>query len=205
MRAWAMRKTLHLIAADDAGWMLPLFEPGIEAWSRRRLGQLGMAGADVEKAMRVIGQMLAVGEPVSRAQVADRLAAKGIELTVQTRTHVFVTVVTSGVACFGPDVRKGEPGLMAPAAWLGERPPFDRERSLEELARRYFAAFGPATERDFAGWAGLALREVRTGMAAIGAELREVDLGNERGWVSAVVVVRRPRWSCGCCRRGTTF
>ena len=128
MRAWAMRKTLHLLAADDAAWMLPLFEPGVEAWSRRRLGQLGMSGADVQKAMRVIGRAVAAGEPVSRAQVVERLASGGIDLTVQTRTHIFVTAVTSGVACFGPDVRKGEPGLVAPQAWLGERPRFDRER-----------------------------------------------------------------------------
>jgi hypothetical protein len=182
VRAWAMRKTLHLIAADDAGWMLPLFEPGIEAWSRRRLEQLGMAGDDVEKAMKVVARAVATGEPVSRAQVVELLAAKGIELNVHTRTHVFVTAVTSGTACFGPDVRKGEPGLVAREAWLGKAPRFDRERSLAELARRYFGAFGPATEKDYAGWAGLPLRELRVGMGAIGGELREVEIAGERGW-----------------------
>ena len=33
LRTWVMRMTIHLIPTDDAGWMLPLFEPGIERWS----------------------------------------------------------------------------------------------------------------------------------------------------------------------------
>ena len=37
LRTWVMRTTVHLIPTDDAGWWLPLFEPGIERWSRRRL------------------------------------------------------------------------------------------------------------------------------------------------------------------------
>jgi len=37
-----MRTTVHLIPTDEAGWWLPIFEPGIERWSRRRLEQLGV-------------------------------------------------------------------------------------------------------------------------------------------------------------------
>ena len=31
LRTWVMRRTIHLIPTDDAGWMLPLFEPEIRA------------------------------------------------------------------------------------------------------------------------------------------------------------------------------
>jgi winged helix DNA-binding protein len=190
VRAWAMRMTLHLLDADDARWMLPLFEPGIERWSRRRLGQLGMGGPVVERAMSQIERLLASGEPASRSQVVERLARVGIELTTQLRTHVFVTAVTSGIAAFGPDAERGQPALMRRDAWLGEAPRFDRERALAELARRYFAAFGPATEKDFAGWAGLPLRDLREGMRTVGGDLREVDLAGERAW--SLGAERRP-------------
>ena len=50
----------------------------------------------------------------------------------------------------------------------------DREDSLAELARRYFAAFAPATERDFAKWSGLPLGECRVGMKRIAGELESV-------------------------------
>ena len=46
LRTWVMRMTIHLIPTDDAGWWLPLFEPVIEKWSRRRLEQLGMPPSD---------------------------------------------------------------------------------------------------------------------------------------------------------------
>jgi hypothetical protein len=47
------------------------------------------------------------------------------------------------------------------------------------LARRYLRAFGPATEADFAGWSGLALGELRSGLTAIASELREVRVGGK--------------------------
>jgi hypothetical protein len=51
--------------------------------------------------------------------------------------------------------------------WLGPTPRVDRERALAELARRYLAGHGPATDRDLAKWAGLPLRDARAGLAAI--------------------------------------
>ena len=52
LRTWVMRTTIHLIPTDDAGWWLPLFEPGIERWSRRRLEQLGLPAAKQDRALR---------------------------------------------------------------------------------------------------------------------------------------------------------
>jgi hypothetical protein len=61
--------------------------------------------------------------------------------------------------------------------WLGTAPRGDREVALAELARRYLRAFGPASDRDFACWSGLGLREVRSGLGAIAGELDETPLG----------------------------
>ena len=46
LRTWVMRMTIHLIPTGDAAWWLPLFEPDIERWSRRRLAQLGMPAGE---------------------------------------------------------------------------------------------------------------------------------------------------------------
>jgi hypothetical protein len=186
VRAWAMRGTIHLLNADDAAWMLPLFEPAAIAFSRRRLPQLGMDMPTVDRALATFGKALRAGEPVARSELAMRLASRGIELTVETRIHIFRLAVAERVACFGPDAG-GEPCLIAPAAWFGERPRIERAAALEELARRYFKAFGPATEADYAGWAGLPLRDIRPGLAAIGAELREYgEIGGRPAWTLGV-------------------
>ncbi len=170
-----MRMTIHLIPTEDAGWMLPLFEPGIERWSRRRLGQLGLPDSDVEKALRTIARALEEEGPLTRSELAARVATAGAELTTQTRLHVILTAVVSGIACLGPEDR-----LVRREDWLGRPVPFDGDAAIAELARRYLRAFGPASDRDFAYWSGLGLRQVRAGLEAIAGELEEVEHEGER-------------------------
>ena len=178
LRTWLMRMTIHLIPTDDAGWWLPLFEPEIEKWSRRRLGQLGMRSGDVEKALRVVSGALAEEGPITRTEARERVRAAGVELDTQTGMHIVGLAVTSGIASLGPD-RGKMTCLVRREDWLGKAPRFDRERALAELARRYIGAFGPATDRDFAYWAGLPLRDVRAGLNAIARETEEVRVGEE--------------------------
>src|SRR4051812_3070017 len=78
LRTWVMRKTIHLIPSDDAGWMLPLFEPEIERWSRRRLEQLAMPAATQGRALRAIAKALDRDGPLTRSEAAERLAGAGI-------------------------------------------------------------------------------------------------------------------------------
>jgi hypothetical protein len=171
VRTWAMRMTVHLLPADDVGWMLPLFEPIQERWMRRRLVQLGLPEQKVEKALGVVEKALADG-PITRAGAAEAVEAAGIKLTQQTRLHLVGTATVSGMAIQGPDFG-ASPSLVLRREWLGEPPPFDRDAALAELARRYLRGFGPATERDFARWAGLPLRDIRAGLAAIASEITE--------------------------------
>jgi hypothetical protein len=177
LRTWVMRTTIHLIPTDDAGWWLPLFEPGIERWSRRRLDQLGLPKAKQDKALRVAARVLADEGPLTRSEVRERIEAAGVELNSQTGMHIALTAVVSGIACLGPD-RGKTTCLIRRQDWLGEPPPFDRARALAELARRYLGGFGPATERDFAYWSGLPLRDVRAGLESIAGEIEQVRVGD---------------------------
>jgi len=175
LRTWLMRMTIHMIATEDAGWTLPLFEPLIEKWTRRRLAQLGIPPRSQEKALRVIERALDDG-PESRPELAERIGEAGIELDQYTRNHLSYLAVSTGIACLGPD--RGRTTLLVRREdWLDKPPRFDRRRALAELSRRYLRAFGPATEHDFAYWAGLPLRDVREGLAAIPGELEEVRAG----------------------------
>jgi Winged helix DNA-binding domain len=178
LRTWVMRMTIHLIPTDDAGWWLPLFEPAIERWSARRLEQLGLPDAKRRKALDVIASALADEGPLTRSEARERVAAVGIELDTQTGMHIALSAVVSGIACLGPD-RGATTCLVRREDWLGRQPRFHRDAALGELARRYLGAFGPATERDFAYWAGLPLRDVRAGLESISGEIDEVRVGEE--------------------------
>jgi hypothetical protein len=181
VRAWAMRGTIHLLHAEDAVWMLPLFEPGIAEWSRRRRGLLGMSAARAERALREVQRALVADGPSGRSELTERLQAQGVELDQSTRLHIFSLAITSGIASFGPDIA-GSTALVLRRDWLGDPPPHDRDAALRDLARRYFSAFGPATEADFAGWAGLPLRDLRIGLTGIAGELSEVRVGDTPAW-----------------------
>ena len=178
LRAWLMRTTVHLIPTDDAGWWLPLFEPRIEKWSRRRLSQLGMPAGDADRALGVIAKALEIEGPLTRPETAQRVIEAGVELNEQTRLHIISLAVTSGIACLGPD-RGRTTCLVRREDWLGKPPPFDRESALAELARRYLDGFSPAGERDFAYWSGLPLRDVRAGLESISGEIEEVRVGDQ--------------------------
>ncbi len=178
LRTWLMRMTIHLIPADDASWWLPLFEPKIQKWSARRLEQLGLPRRRQEKALAAIALALADDGPLTRTEARERVARGGIELDTQTGMHIALSAVVSGIACLGPD-RGKTTCLVRREDWLGKAPPFDRDRALAELARRYLRAFGPATDRDFAYWAGLPLRDVRAGLESISGEIEEARAGDQ--------------------------
>jgi hypothetical protein len=178
LRTWVMRRTVHLIPTEDAGWWLPLFEPTFEKWSRRRLAQLGMPPGNEENAMRVITRALADEGPMTRPELARRVVDAGIRLNEQTRLHIIGLAVTSGIACLGPD-RGSQTCLVSREDWLGKAPPFDRDKALSELARVYVRAFAPATDRDFAYWSGLPLRDVRAGLESISGEIEDIRVGDQ--------------------------
>jgi Winged helix DNA-binding domain len=192
LRAWVMRTTIHMIPSDDAGWWLPLFEPAIERDTRRRLAQLGLRTGHEERSMTLVARMLADEGPLTRSEIAERLERAGIELNSLTRLHVMRLAVTSGIACLGPD-RGKTTCLVRREDWLGEPSPFDREKALAELARRYLSAFGPAIDRDFAYWSGLSLRDVRAGLESISGEIEEAPIGDQTMLTLRGVLPRLPR------------
>jgi hypothetical protein len=66
--------------------------------------------------------------------------------------------------------------------WLGAAlPELDVADAQAELVRRWLARFGPGTEGDLRWWTGLTAREIRAGLARVGAV--EVDLDGRAGLV----------------------
>lgn len=193
VRTWAMRSTMHLLATEDAAWILPLFDAGLVADSRRRLGQLGLDAARQDKALDAVRKALESDGFLGRSELVARLERIGIEIDAPRRVHLFRLATGEGVAILGPDSDSGSETLLALARdWVGQWPPHDRDAAVDELTRRYLRAFGPATEADFAGWSGLPLRDVRAGLSRIGGELREVQVREGRAWTLRGSA-RRPR------------
>jgi hypothetical protein len=181
---WAMRGTLHLLAAEDHAWLMPLVIEGRIANAHRRLRQEGVTGSQPAKAVRSIERMLAREGPLLRSDIAERLQSQGIRTEGQAIAHLVWLAAAEGTICYGPD-RGGERCFVLARDWLG-RPAtkkMDPEAALQELAVRYLRAHAPAEPADLAAWSGIAPIEARR--AWRGIDDRLVEVATDRG----------PRWT----------
>jgi Winged helix DNA-binding domain len=179
LRAWCMRRTVHLMATDDAGWLLPLFSEPIVRQARKRLADFGLDRRGQDRALKLLRDAVDAEGALTRPELAERLGRAGFETGNEFKVHLWVLATLDGELCLGPD-RGAHTCLVRTEDWIGRPKSRGREQSLAELARRYLAAYGPATDRDLARWAGLPLRDARVGFDAIAAELAEVEVGGAR-------------------------
>jgi Winged helix DNA-binding domain len=164
---WLLRGTLHLVRREDYGWLHALTTPMQAAASRRRLGQKGVPPEDAEMAVRIVEAALAGEGPLTRSELAERLAAEGVRTEGQATPHLLRLAALRGVAVLGP-VREGGLAYALAREWLGAEPPaVDRDAALMELASRYLTGHAPASPEDLAAWSGLPLRDTRAALAGI--------------------------------------
>ena len=163
VRTWLMRGTLHLVATDDIDLLLGLLGPVFAAGNQARHRQLGLDPELKRRGVAAIRGILAEAGPLTRYEIVDRLRGHGIALDpkIQAPIHLLGYAALQGVLCLGPDRENGEPTYVLIDDWLG-RPLARSTRSAPgELARRYFAAYGPATLDDLVAWTGLPVARAR--------------------------------------------
>ncbi|HEX9066034.1 MAG TPA: winged helix DNA-binding domain-containing protein [Streptosporangiaceae bacterium] len=179
---WLNRGTLHLVTSEDYWWLQALTTPQVTTAVRRRLAEEGVPPADAETAVGVIDTALGADGPLTRDQLAERVAAAGVRTHGQAMPHILYEASLRGLIIRGPMAGR-QHAFVRVADWLGPPPDrflperFDRDAALAELARRFLAGHGPASDRDLAKWAGLPLRDARRGLAAISGELADRDDG----------------------------
>ena len=162
VRTWAWRGTLHLLAADDLPWVLPLVAPAAMRGVHARWRRLGLDEATYARARRVAGEALAAEGALSRTRLRERLAAEGVDASGQRLPHLVRRAALEGLL---------QLRLDGTVAALRLPPPLAREQALAALARRYLDAYGPAEPRDLAAWSGLPAADVRAAWAAVAEEL----------------------------------
>ena len=169
---WLNRGTLHLVRSDDYAWLHSLTSPAAVSANARRLRQEGVAAKAAEKGVAIITRSLAVDGPLNRQEIGERLSAARVPVTGQALVHLLLLASLRGLVVRGPIVG-GQHAFVLTRDWLGETKPIERDAALAQLAHRYLAGHGPATDRDLAYWSGLALRDARAGLKAIGSEVVE--------------------------------
>lgn len=166
VRTWAMRGTLHMLAAEDVRWITALTGPVIDRRAAARRAALGLDPALCARIVAAIPAILGDRGPLTRAELVEALIARGmpIDTSDQAPAHVVVLAASSGVACRGPDRPDEEPTYVRLDDWVDPEPARDRDTALAELARRFVRAYGPADARDLAYWSALPVPDARRAM-----------------------------------------
>src|SRR5437764_9355824 len=73
VRSWPMRSTLHLVAAEDLGWLLALCGPRVLAGAEKRRARLGLVPADAERARELATEALSGGRRLGRTALLAAL------------------------------------------------------------------------------------------------------------------------------------
>jgi len=185
VRAWGLRSTLHLLAIEDLGWLLPLIGPVFVAAGRRRREELGLHDELYARSLPILRELLADRGPSTRAEIVERLAAHGIRLEGQARPYFLGRAALEGLICLGPE-RGAEPTYVLLNQWI------DREQiggslseidAYVELTRRYLSAYAPATPKDQVVWSGLPASKINKAWQQIAAELVEADINGTLAWM----------------------
>jgi len=179
---WAMRSTLHFVPASDLRWLLDLLGPLFVRLGRRRRVQLGIDGDVGRAAMQAIDEILAAEGPLTREELAARLASRDIPTEGQAIYHLIGRAALEAILCVGPP-REGKATYVHLAGWLPPPAAEAGEGPAIRLARRYVAGYGPVGPEDFAHWSGLPVREARAAFEAITKELLAATFDGETLWL----------------------
>ncbi len=179
---WAVRGTLHLVPAEDLGWLLGFFGPLALGGFARRFKELGLDAETRARATRIMRAVLTERGPLTRPELAAILAGEGIPVAGQAIAYLVSGAALEGAICFGPK-RARKLTFVALESWLGPREPVPPEDVLAELARRYLAGHAPAAPEDLATWAGIGIGQARAGFAAIAADLIETATAAGPVWL----------------------
>ncbi|MET0417981.1 MAG: winged helix DNA-binding domain-containing protein [Actinoplanes sp.] len=175
LRTWPMRGTVHFVPAVDAHWMLDLMGVRALAGATKRRETLGLDEKTVDRAVEILGEALAGGGRMTRAECLATLTEGGVEVVGQRGYHLLWYAAQRGVTAIAPHVGKEQTFVLLDE-WVPEPRRPSREEALGLIALRYFRSHGPAPRKDFAGWTGLTMGDCKTGVAVAGDALTTVDV-----------------------------
>lgn len=182
VRTWALRGTLHLVAAADIRWLLALLAPQIIARSARRYRELDLDAPTLARSNTLLLNALPSGKERNRTELLAMLDQHGISTHGQRGVHMLQCASLNGLICQGVTHRNSATYMAIDEA-LPPAKPLARDEALAELARRYFTSHGPATLRDFVWWSGLTTGDARAGIAANAAQFVQATIAEQTYWL----------------------
>jgi hypothetical protein len=182
VRTWALRGTLHFVAASDIQWILSVLAPRIIKRNTRRYNELKIDEKTLYHSNKVLKTALDEENQLNRRELLNILEQKGISTEGQRASYMLQRASLDGLICQGVAIGNN-PTYMSMDDFPKPRK-IKRENALAELAKRYFTSHGPATIQDFVWWSGLLVKDAREGLEIIKSELKKVVIEAKTYWMS---------------------
>ncbi len=182
VRSWPMRGTLHLVPAEDLGWMLGLTAARTVQSQAARHRQLGINDAAVGQAADVSAAIIGQLGGATRAELFTAFEQAGISTAGQRGVHLLGRLCQMQLLCQGP-VQRDEQLFVLLDEWVPRPRRLETEEALGEFVLRYFTGHGPATLADFCRWTKLPLGAARTGLTRARSDLEKLEIGDRTLWM----------------------
>lgn len=185
IKTWAMRGTLHLLTTSE----FPLYVAARGAHAIRRPPSYykyhGVTPVELDAIIEGIPPTL-TDVPMTREQLADAIAKRAgnpqlREVLLSGWGALLKPAAFRGDLCFGPSQGQ-HVTFVRPSQWVGEGRPVESPQALQEIARRYLIAYGPATTDDFARWWGIEASQAKKLFGSLGDEIEAVEVEGWKAW-----------------------
>lgn len=162
VRSWPMRGTVHLVLAEDIGWMQRVTNARVIAGAAKRREFLGMSDAVLERITDTTVQALTGSAGLTRDELGTVWSDAGIEWQPNWRYHLIWWLCQNGLTTFGPVAERPagstsdpEPRIVLASEWISHPRNLAGDDALRELAARYVNGRGAVTQKDLASWANI--------------------------------------------------
>lgn len=174
-----MRATLHLLETADYPFYIAALQKSRVRQTLSVMARYGISQKEAAAGSLVALEALAAG-PLTRRDIKEqvlkriKVSRKGRIWFLKSWWGAIHQSIVEGLVCYGHE-RGRDIALVRVDQWL---PKFERVPEPEAqtfILRRYLGAYGPATLRDFARWAGVSAAEAKAAGEGLKNEMMEVN------------------------------
>ena len=179
VRTSLMRQTLHIIPSNEYSlYINALKRSRLEAY-KKRLSGFGITYKEIDKLNQKIVDLLS-SEPGDKNELFKIIKPhlnKNMSKWAESVWSIFKPAIIEGLICYYPS-NGNKSTFIRTDKWLPEQKEIPGEEAKRILLKKYLKAYGPATVKDFAFWAGMLMKEASEMWDTLKDEMREINVGD---------------------------